>query len=573
MSTGGANHTLALVGPTHEATSSLKFARGRVWVCGDGTNGQLGPEKPGTSGAQSDTSSLETIFRPMHDPQWLKLTLLGQVHRGWAPKLVAASWENSFVVYECTRADDTAVEGLRTDEEAASSAAADDVIFSFGSTNDFGQSGRGHRSSESSTSTDEPLSLPVPTREEVLRDPATGCEWKRSSKVRIERLAAGVRHVLLLATWSERLVGGDAAAASQRENGSRRRAALIGWGAARHGQLGSGPFPSIEGVTDTKSRFPLKRQKQSLPTFVGTPHRIHTWTIPDSTTGARQGSPSDVDSPGPVLSAGREHSALLVPPGWILDASPDQLDAGAADRKEARDVPPQDGERLFLFGSNRNGQLNVAGAAAASSPQGPPLESVWVGCTWNSTLLLLRSKETPDELWLAASGKNDKGQLGTGSGAAAEADDASPSYHLLPLDRFLDHTSGRLVPDGPQSGRSQGELDVLIHCGSEHTLLLLRQHSDSLTKGGRENPAGGDTTQVWGWGWNEHGNLALSSSSVSPDTGHATPGRDAQSEQEEEGEDQPVPIRLDMGLEARKGGCEPVSIWAGCATSFVQVRR
>ncbi|KAF7337806.1 Secretion-regulating guanine nucleotide exchange factor [Mycena sanguinolenta] len=75
----GANHTLALLKFSENGTTEL-------WGCGDGTAGQLSP-----SYDLADDSD-GTVFRP------LDLTLERHGLEGHLPRLVAASWETTYVV-------------------------------------------------------------------------------------------------------------------------------------------------------------------------------------------------------------------------------------------------------------------------------------------------------------------------------------------------------------------------------------------------------------------------------------------------------------------------------------------
>ncbi|KIK81986.1 hypothetical protein PAXRUDRAFT_832496 [Paxillus rubicundulus Ve08.2h10] len=145
-----------------------------------------------------------------------------------------------------------------------------------------------------------------------------------------------------------------------------------------------------------------------------------------------------------------------------------------------------------------------------------PLHMEWesarkLGCTWNGTYVFLRDG---DKRVLLAMGNNAQGQLGRGDAT----EPASTSIEAVKLP--AEHTISTFT------------------CGSEHVLVMY---------GSSE----GNSPSVWGWGWNEHGNLGL-----------GTLGNVA------------LPTRLwprEDVEEYSKYPQKTVSIWAGCATSWLVV--
>ncbi|KAF7347288.1 Secretion-regulating guanine nucleotide exchange factor [Mycena venus] len=172
----GANHTLALLKSHQNANTEL-------WGCGDGKSGQLGPSYQ--AGGES------SMFRP------LDLSLERHGLSGYLPRLVAASWETTYVVL--SRGD------------------VPDVVIAMGA-NDFGDLGIGAKRAGK---------LPAKDIHIVQFDHLTqnGVSVD-SSSLFIETLAAGQHHVVArLKTTAGYLT--------------------VGWGTSRHGQLGDVEKPFI----------------------------------------------------------------------------------------------------------------------------------------------------------------------------------------------------------------------------------------------------------------------------------------------------------------------------------------
>jgi len=156
------------------------------------------------------------------------------------------------------------------------------------------------------------------------------------------------------------------------------------------------------------------------------------------------------------------------------------------------------GEVLGL-GSNRKHQLELA---STSQTQDNRVQDI--GCTWNGTYVVTQTERG----WgVQSSGSDSHNQLGWKSEngvATGEVD--------FPDELYLNAES------------------LSITCGSEHVLVLEKQHTPAITR-------------LWGWGWNEHGNLGL---------GHTN--------------DIPSPTRLctlaDRSMRIHK-------VWAGLGTSWI----
>lgn len=502
---GGANHSLALL--IEESSGGRS-----VWRAGDGEKGQWGAELQARQ--QDKDRGRATVFTPLPGAtDLLRLDLAGQEaaaepRSSLTPKLVAASWENSYIVYTPTLFDPDGNER------------GDDVLLVLGRENDFGQTGLGKGQVGALGAGLISLAGALPQDEE---------EASARGRVELVQLVGSVRHVVLIASWLSS-VGTSGGAAR------RRRYALIGWGAGRQGQLGS-----LEGPRATPP--PGRGKGSSAGNIVWTPRLIRLWFSEQL----------EIDNQA-SLSLGRDHTALLVPPHWRSEDT-----APPSGRRESE----QENERLLLLGSNKYGQLAVGNCFPQSAEHALP-DIYSVACTWNSTLLALADGS------LLASGRNDKGQLGG---------DVQPQRDALAA------SSQAVRVAGIDTGCAGQAVKQTLVCGSEHALLLLR-HSSS--EGASETE--GEGSSVWGWGWNEHGNLALGGQVSSPGR---LDGESGEKEQPEAVEDQRTPVRLwpapgalitagsgSGSRTAPEGSGEmqrvhevATDVWAGCATSFVQVLR
>ncbi|PCH34377.1 RCC1/BLIP-II [Wolfiporia cocos MD-104 SS10] len=189
----GANHTLVLLHRDAEAEAGGSTGGGgaEVWGCGGGRRGQLGPAYPADD---AETA----VFRPLgiQPPR-----TAGDHGQGeYAPRLVAAGWETSYVVF--------------------SRPGASDVLLSMG-VDDFGNLGVGGTKGKG-----VPRTLHVVDLHALFPGLHESVGEEEEGVVRVLHLAAGPHHVV---------VGVELA----RRDGSVY-SAIAGWGTARHGQLGQG---------------------------------------------------------------------------------------------------------------------------------------------------------------------------------------------------------------------------------------------------------------------------------------------------------------------------------------------
>ncbi|PWN23694.1 RCC1/BLIP-II [Microstroma glucosiphilum] len=494
---GGANHTLALVLDESSGKRS-------VWRSGDGERGQWGaPEPEGGTGEEKEGRRTATLFTPLPVPA-------GLIESNLKPRLVAASWENSYIVYS--------PHSSGSDQERG-----DDVLVVLGRENDFGQIGLGKTEGKAAPGAAAAATAPgvgVISLSGAVPDDEDGASARERGRGRLEivHLVGSVRHVVLLASWLT----------SCGSNTHGRRYALIGWGAGRQGQLGSLDAQSTTQGRSTGSGAPAGAGAGNI---IWTPRLIRLWSSEQL----------DIDTQA-SLSLGRDHTALLVPSHWRSESS----------RNEEEE--DQGESRLLLLGSNKYGQLAIS-ASIGPGAQSEVRNAISIACTWNSTLLFLADGS------LLASGRNDKGQLG---GETEQKQQRSPA--LAQLVR---------VPavDAGSHGGARALKQALV-CGSEHALLLVQSSSSSSSSLLQGSPSTevGRQSSVWGWGWNEHGNLALG--------GRRFPS-EGQGKEEEAVEDQRTPVRIwpaPAALEAAGDSAPAVHevathVWAGCATSFVQVLR
>ncbi|GLB43542.1 putative rcc1 blip-ii [Lyophyllum shimeji] len=187
--TSGANHTIVL-GETRGDDGNHGT---EIWGSGDGSTGQLGPEylQLIRDGAPS------TIFRPINLP----LQQFGLA--GYQIKRVTASWETTYVVLSC--------EGKG------------DVVISMGA-DDFGDLGIGGKAKGKGKEKEGPVHIVSFAHLTVDGNPL------RNATIAVQAIAAGQHHVVAQLS----VTGKD----------WDTRTCIVGWGASRHGQLGSYPLPT-----------------------------------------------------------------------------------------------------------------------------------------------------------------------------------------------------------------------------------------------------------------------------------------------------------------------------------------
>lgn len=358
----------------------------QLWGAGDGRKGQLGEQYRQSFGTSS-------VFRRINIP-----------YDGTTDEItaIASAWETSYVVI---------------------SNSGGDYLLSSG-TDDFGDIGTGAQ----------------------IRRQGFSKSWQRVSfrhvlpesvtSIRIRCLKAGPHNVL--------------AKLSYRTNSSLSdNEIIVGWGAARQGQLGPSQCYNLG-------------KPQS---FLSSPVKL------------------DIAQSIQNYAIGNQHIVFLTTEGLVIS-----------------------------LGSNRKNQLDGLSDVK---------DVVLLNTTWNGTYLIRNG--TKDKRWtLVAGGSNTHGQL------ALSPDNVPSQPHEFSFGLNSIETS-----------------PTKIACGSEHVLVVIENsHSNKQI---------GSCSGVYGWGWNEHGNLGL---------GHT---QDVHT---------PTLIWPDSDFHDNFYYSDNVSgIWAGCATSWIVVKR
>ncbi|KZT41653.1 RCC1/BLIP-II protein [Sistotremastrum suecicum HHB10207 ss-3] len=288
----GGNHTLAL------------FDDGDLWGCGSGSKGQLGE-----SGSRTAFKRIELAVDGIEAMDLYRVVDVG------------CTWESSFVVLRHSGNDGDG----GTNE--------DDILLSMGS-NDFGILGRDPMRSQP----DKPYGRVDLTQ---VADTAKTLTRGRRPPIKIRQLHTGVNHIILILSLYTPV-----------DQNHTDEEIIVGWGAARHGQLGVPP--------SSKSQTLL-----SQPTII----RVQP---PDT-------------KPGPVrvqtMALGNQHSVILVEDGTVQS-----------------------------FGSNRKSQLMQTPSTNPSSHIRD------VACTWNGTYIHAQSPPEPEDWsrWsIEGGGSNTYCQLAT----------------------------------------------------------------------------------------------------------------------------------------------------------------
>ncbi|GAA5923058.1 RCC1 domain-containing protein [Sporobolomyces koalae] len=273
-------------------------------LLGTGSNsaGQLG----------EGNSEPRVQFEPIERARYLPLQP-GLDFMRYEPLKIASSWETSFVVLR------------HVPDGEQSEMKRSDILVSFGS-NDWGERGiaGGPHSAPSVVSFGHLFNGPY----------------------RIRRLEAGPRHVLALVEVVE----------SDRDT----RTLLVGWGASRHGQLGS---------PDLSAKLPKTTPR---PEIVPLPEPFSARDIVD-------------------LACGKDHSVISLLP-----------------------TPSSSRATVILLGSNKHGQLGCQSEARSNLvpfsaiSKGDDTVAISVHSTWNTSFLSLPQI-------ISASGSDSHGQLGRGT--------------------------------------------------------------------------------------------------------------------------------------------------------------
>lgn len=370
----------------------------QIWGCGDGRRGQLGPVRSDPSQATSQDHSMFKRIPLAVGPEW----------DGYKIADVAACWETSFVV-------------LRAPEK-------NDILLSMGS-NDFGVRGWGR--SDTTTTTHHPSEVRM---DHLFTAPAL---------LSIESIACGPRHVMANLT-----VISDKSSHSL----------VVGWGAARHGQIGV--------LTDRSSGRPSP--SVSIPRTIAL---------------------RSMDDPIAFLAAGAQHSVLMHASGRLtllgadgkaqlrgLDALTDVRAAGCT-WNGSYIIRGSDAENaMFATGSDSKGQLGVGQAAPdLGCGDGPRpvrvhlpngLHPLRFACGSEHILCLCAPGEPDAEAEVWGWGWNEHGNLGLGTTRDAH----------LPVQVWPPVTSQEAQPGPAKGWRPVG---IWAGCGTSWIALEGREKTCS----------------------------------------------------------------------------------------------
>lgn len=374
---------------------------------------------------------------------------------------------------------------------------------------------------------------------------------ERLMPVKIHSLCAGPRHALAHISLSFDLSRPAARSAHH----------VIGWGAARHGQLGplnntllacSASYnqekrtviPDEGQETACAPPFRAQRLKSKRRPCSG-PQSLHLWWEDEN----QEGIDGQVQ-----LSAGQVHTLLLLP-----------------------------GREIAALGHNAAGQTSVPNLRSEPLPQSPssstisPPESsspsmtmekrcfspsiVSVGTCWKTSAVLVRNAQKGDQVHTFGTGAH--GQLGSRSAA-------------------------RSFSRGEEVCLSQADLSPntrvqKLQCGSEHILLLVSQTEHHPVGNQPSSVRGKNFPYILAWGWNEHGNLGLGDEPPSLFNSQALSEKEGQTEGEREVGDGPNSTEMDLQPGTRPDRweptemplppeMEPLDVWAGCGTTYVLAR-
>jgi len=295
----GANHTILLLERDQSTSHSVR----ELWGCGDGRKGQLGPAMWRASSEPVKRGSV--VFRRIDEDIMVAASINPYEY---IISDVECSWESTFIVCRPRLSD-----SLRSR----------DIIISMGN-NDHGDLGVGLSPAVLPYS-EKPLSVSL----ENILDICPGAV----SGFRLINLLSGQHHVI--ATFHVFHESGETTA-------------VIGWGACRHGQLGSNIQPST-----------TKRQQKSpdVVSFISRPRLL-----------APLDFSSNLASP---IGLGSQHTIVLHRSGTITG-----------------------------LGSNRKNQIKGLNSCSGITA---------VHCTWNGSYMY---QKINGEWRIYSTGSGDKGQLG-----------------------------------------------------------------------------------------------------------------------------------------------------------------
>lgn len=617
----GANHTIAL-------SESSNLTR-HLWGTGDGSFGQLGilPDRVssgnGTTGHQG--------FRKLELPEFPSLSILisasspdfdqaqpselVSVQDLYRPSQVACSWTTSYITFHPHLPNSPSVpsshplsglsETRSTYPYKSIFSRLPPLLLAMGS-NDFSELGNGLRGTSTSTH-----------------------HWHVfSPDDKISRLWTGMRHILV--EVSSQVRDGLGGRTTSMGDGKVR---LLGWGAARHGQLGHddssitqqptrpGTVVEVNGQDLSKSRTD-RRLTSKIPAVVSSPRPL---TLPEgsillkaalgmnhslllvrhassvsSTMGASSltchGSPIQTTS---IIPLGRPtNTALHIDPASFPSSSPpiasQPLSQPSGSSKQSEHIDSSGPNMIDIASTWASTFVLTSSQPLLSSPSRPP-----------SPPTLASSDLTPDPSssslchhQIFSFGSNTKGQLARDPLARQRPPTSTLSASSSPSCFSSISSSPVPIDNLPRN--------AIIHdlcAGSEHVLVLLSQppspSPSSLqpppppppphlpTKEPPPPPSpqlptypdpnvkkanAKPTKELWAWGWNEHGNLGWA-----PPPSPSPPSESDPEEEEAQWEWRPrrVEIQRDgegeglIGGDEGKGKWEVVKIWAGMGTSWV----
>ncbi|KAL7412655.1 regulator of chromosome condensation 1/beta-lactamase-inhibitor protein II [Mrakia frigida] len=306
----GANHTTCLL----ERSGGDR----EVWGCGDGERGQLGMEEKEHDEEEGGEGGFRRLKLPPFPPELMVGLDSGEGGYDYQPIKIAASWTTTFIAFSSI---------LRSKSSSTSSSSSlpsppPDLLLAMG-TNDFAELGNGRRGRS---------------------DGEEKFSWHVFRDERTVDLVSGPRHLLLL------LLG----KVNERSNQQR----LVGWGAARHGQLSSSPL-------------------STLPPLVSS-----------SANGSTPPPPAVVLVPTPLL-------LLPSSPSLALGAVP-QLALGLHHTLILNHTFNPSCSQLQILGRSTNPatQISLPSLHDASCSPPPSSNILQIAATWSSSILLLSTSTT-----------------------------------------------------------------------------------------------------------------------------------------------------------------------------------
>ncbi|KAN0060473.1 alpha tubulin suppressor [Thecaphora frezii] len=322
----GANHSVAILASEAEADDTDQDGRRQVWITGTGAQGQLG------HGELVATQPLSGFRRlDLQTEVMAPLIAAGQLDADanvtYSPKLIACGWNSTYLVL--TRIPKRIPE---------TSSGCGDVIVSLGLAKDnaFGELGLRDPAAEAAVHLVD------------LGSALDGQSLDRSKPCSVVCIAAGLRHAAALI------------ACDADNKGDVITLSLVGWGSARHGQVGP-----LNGSSQTAVDGVKRSRPGPVAAIAHTPQTMRTWQV----------GPADLESGKLDLAAGRDHTVALI------------------------------GGEPVPFGSDRQGQCSLPSRCSTGSDG-----FASVACNWNGTSLLMRYADGRTDL--ISAGSNAKGQFG-----------------------------------------------------------------------------------------------------------------------------------------------------------------